>query len=113
MNKSIPDNFGFTTEQVEQLRKMGEEIQRQPAFKKLRRRLLNSASLAGLMIGRGRTMIPVRVAPRTQARARRSPASTRRATSDSGGSDGDGGDPEPPRPSLLYSLSAYAYGGAP
>lgn len=41
-------------------------------------------------------------------RARRSPASTRRATADSGGDDGDGGDPEPPRSS---NLPAYR-GGA-
>lgn len=34
----------------------------------------------------------------TRTRARRSPASTRRATTDSGGDDG--GDPEPPRSSL-------------
>ena len=50
---------------------------------------------------------------RTQARirARRSPASTRRATTDSGGDD-DGGDPEPPRPSPLNSLPTYCDGGA-
>ena len=48
-----------------------------------------------------------------EARARRSPASTRRATTDSGGSDGDGGgDPEPPRPPHLYSLPARRDGGA-
>lgn len=50
---------------------------------------------------------------RTCARARHSPASTRRATADSGGSDGDGdgGDPEPPhRPS--YSLPTRCDGGA-
>ena len=49
-------------------------------------------------------------APHRGVRARRSPASLRRATTDSGGSD-DGGDPEPPRPSPLYSLPAYR-GGA-
>ena len=47
-------------------------------------------------------------APHRGARARRSPASQRRATTDSGGDDG--GDPEP-RPSPLYSLPAYR-GGA-
>ena len=42
---------------------------------------------------------------RTQARirARRSPASQRRATTDSGGDDG-GGDPEPPHRPSIYSL---------
>jgi hypothetical protein len=47
-----------------------------------------------------------------RVRARRSPASQRRATADSGGTDGDGGgDPEPPRPRSSSSLSPYA-GGA-
>ena len=47
----------------------------------------------------------------TRVRARRSPASVRRAASDSGGDDGDdGGDPEPePRRS---NLSPVANGGA-
>lgn len=48
---------------------------------------------------------------RARIRARRSPASTRRATTDSGG-DSDGGDPEPPRPSLSYSLPTRRDGGA-
>ena len=51
---------------------------------------------------------------RLHARAprRRSPASARRATADSGGTDGDGGgDPEPPR-SRYSSLSPHAAGGA-
>ena len=39
-----------------------------------------------------------RIRAQTRGRARRSPASQRRATTDSGGDDGDGGsgDPEPP-----------------
>ena len=44
-----------------------------------------------------RTHTPARI------RARRSPASTRRATTDSGGDDG-GGDPEPPHRPHIYSL---------
>ncbi len=40
-------------------------------------------------------------------RARRSPASQRRATADSGGDDA-GGDPEPPRPSLSPTISGGA-----
>lgn len=54
----------------------------------------------------------IRTQPR-RIRARRSPASTRRATTDSGGSDSDGGsgDPEPPRRPHLCSLPAYM-GGA-
>ena len=44
-------------------------------------------------------------------RARRSPASQRRATTDSGGDDGGGsGDPEPPRPRC--NLSPVFYRGA-
>ena len=56
---------------------------------------------------------PRKIPGRTRARvrARRSPASQRRATTDSGGDD-CGGDPEPPRPLSLYSLPAYAFGGA-
>ena len=50
-----------------------------------------------------------RTHPRT--RARRSPASVRRATADSGGSDSDGGDPEPPRRPRSTSFSAVL-GGA-
>ena len=59
----------------------------------------------GFEIMRARAARRARPSParriRTQARirARRSPASTRRATTDSGGDDA-GGDPEPPRPSL-------------
>lgn len=50
-------------------------------------------------------------------RAHRSPASTRRATVDSGGDDGGSGDPEPPRRLYIYSLSrvggiALRMGGA-
>ena len=50
----------------------------------------------------------IRTQSRTRIRARRSPASQRRATTDSGGTDGDG-DPEPPR--RPYS-SLPATGGA-
>jgi hypothetical protein len=47
----------------------------------------------------------------TRVRARRSPASTRRATADSGGDDGGGsGDPEPPRPRC--NVSQIFCGGA-
>ena len=57
----------------------------------------------------------VRVRPHhntaARVRARRSPASQRRATTDSGGSDSDGGDPEPPRP-RSSSLSPVSCGGA-
>ena len=68
----------------------------------------------GCEIMRARAMrprVPARVRPRTQVRirARRSPASQRRATTDSGGSDGDG-DPEPPQRPHLCSLPAT--GGA-
>lgn len=69
----------------------------------------------GFEIMRARAARRARQSPahriRTQARirARRSPASARRATADSGGDDG--GDPEPPRPPHLYSLPAYR-GGA-
>ena len=52
-----------------------------------------------------RTHTPARV------RARRSPASQRRATSDSGGTDG-GGDPEPPRPRPRCNVSPIFCGGA-
>lgn len=52
-----------------------------------------------------RTHTPARV------RARRSPASTRLATTDSGGTD-DSGDPEPPRPRSANSLRARRDGGA-
>lgn len=69
----------------------------------------------GCEIMRARAVRPRVPAPRTQARirARRSPTCTRRATADSGGNDdGGSGDPEPPRPPHLYSLPAYAFGGA-
>ena len=52
-----------------------------------------------------------RIRAQTRGRARRSPASTRRATTDSGG-DSDGGDPEPPRPRSSNSLPAHYDGGA-
>ena len=62
---------------------------------------------------RARTALHTRHYRRTQTRvrARRSPASTRRATTDSGGSD-DGGDPEPPRSRSSNSLPAHYDGGA-
>ena len=48
---------------------------------------------------------------RGQTRARRAPASTRRATADSGGDDdGGSGDPEPPRPRC--NVSQIFCGGA-
>lgn len=52
----------------------------------------------------------LRIQARARIRARRSPASQRRATTDSGGDDG-GGDPEPPQRPHLCSLPAYM-GGA-
>ena len=53
-----------------------------------------------------------RIRTHTQARirARRSPASTRRATTDSGGDDA-GGDPEPPRRPQSTSFSPVFGGG--
>ena len=57
--------------------------------------------------------LPRRVRVRIQdARPRRSAASHRRATADSGGFDSDGGDPEPPQLPHLYSLPAHRDGGA-
>ena len=44
-----------------------------------------------------------RIRTQPRIRARRSPASTRLATTDSGGTD-DGGDPEPPHRPHIYSL---------
>ncbi len=62
-----------------------------------------------------RTMIPVffhTCRTQSRARARRSPASQRRATSDSGGDSS--GDPEPPRRlHYTYSPPAFEFGGAP
>ena len=71
-----------------------------------------------ILMARARARARIRASTRhyrtqTRTRARRSPASTRRATVDSGGDDG--GDPEPPRPPHLChlcSLPALCDGGA-
>ena len=67
-------------------------------FKKTQRLIVKFLAQDGRAGARGRTCIPrTRIQPRV--RARRPLASTRRATSDSGGDDdGGSGDPEPPRP---------------
>ena len=103
MTKSIHEKVRLTRAQVRNL----------PAFRRARKAIFKFQIEEDRVHGRGRTLIltPSRAPRLHRVRARRSPASLRRASADSGGSaDSDGGDPEPPRP-LLYSLSPYA-GGA-
>jgi hypothetical protein len=103
MNKIIHKKARLSSAQISQL----------PAFRKARRLILRVEVQEGRTQGRGRTLIPhIPHILKTQARvrARRSPASSRRAASDSGGDDGDG-DPEPPRPRSSNSLSPIC-GGA-
>lgn len=89
MQNSIHQKVRLTSDQIRNL----------PAFRKARRLILRLEVAEGRVHGRGRTLIPprrMRIRTQTRIRARRSPASQRRATTDSGGDDGGGsGDPEP------------------
>ena len=80
-------------------------LNRIKARQRLRRRALGRRPIIPTLFNMRR--------PRARTRARRSPATERRASADSGGSDSDGGgDPEPPRPRSSNSLPAHAAGGA-
>jgi len=88
MKNSIHQKVRLTSDQIRNL----------PAFRKARRLVLKLEVMEGRVVGRGRTLI-LTTLPRARVRAnRRSPASVRRATVDSGGDP----EPEPPRSRSSY-----------
>ena len=102
MNKTIPEKTRLTSDQIRNL----------PSFRKARRAILKLERMEGRATGRGRTIIPTtRIRIGARIRARRSLASVRRATTDSGGDPDPDPDPEPPRSHTLYSLPASPVGG--
>ena len=101
MTKSIPDDC--TTSSFSLPEHFWEKLEKIRARRTASRRRSALGRHIPILIFHTRRTHQARV------RARRSPASVRRATTDSGG-DSDGGDPEPPRP--LYSSPSPVCGGA-
>ncbi|MDA8206388.1 MAG: hypothetical protein M0Z36_09980 [Thermaerobacter sp.] len=99
MNQIISENSGFAIEDDEAYKASFSQMETPPEFRGWREwDALDDAALAAAR-ARARARAGARTRhyrTHTRARARRSPASTRRATVDSGGDDG--GDPDPPRP---------------